>query len=173
MDAKDAKRLGTLLRQRREGRGWSIRQLEERSGVDDSSIVRLENGRQSRPSVEKLNRLADALQLPVEDLLIAARLTQPGGLPSLRPYLRAKYPELPASAEAELSRYFDRLAKRYGVSSEGPLPGEDELPAEEPTTKRKGGSHATSKPTAISGTRKTKSAAAATSPRARTPSKRT
>jgi len=172
MDPKNAKRLGRLLRQRREAQGLTTRQLEIESGVDDSSIVRLENGKQTRPSVEKLNKLAAALEVPVEDLLVTAGLTQLGGLPSFRPYLRAKYPQLPAAAEADLNRYFERLGERYGVDTRGPAPGEDEQTKDDGSPKRKGGSHATVTP--LSGTNKDKrqSSKAAASPRSDSSRKR-
>jgi transcriptional regulator with XRE-family HTH domain len=171
---RTAKQLGRRLNQRRQALGLTIRDLEALSGVDDSSIVRLENGQQSRPSVEKLDKLAKALRLPIEDLLSTAGLTTSTGLPSLRPYLRAKYGQLPAEAHAELDRYFARLGKRYGVSFDGPAPGEDEAPEGESTTKRKGGSHArtTTRTTGAKAT-KQQSAEPAARPRARTPGKRT
>jgi transcriptional regulator with XRE-family HTH domain len=163
------KQLGRLLRQRREHLGLTIRQLEELSGVDDSSIVRLENGMQSRPNIDKLDRLAKSLGLPVEDVLATAGLTRPTGLPSFRPYMRARYGQLPASAQAELERYFDQLVERYGLSTDGPAPGEDEVPGGSSTTKRKGESRATTKPTTSS---KRQSAQAAASPGARQSRKR-
>ena len=66
----------------------------------------------------------------------------PTSLPSLRPYLRSKYSELPAEAAEQLERYAERLAKRHGVDLSGPAPGEDEVPDDQPpkrTRVKKGG----------------------------------
>ena len=146
MTPDQARRLGTLLHERRSKLGLSTRQLEQASGVDDTSIIRLERGALQRPTMDKLDKLATALGLAIEDVLATAGLTRPDGLPSLRPYLRAKYPQLPRQAEAEVDRYFAGLAAKYGVSLEGPAPGEDETPErpvrKETTKKQKGGSDA-------------------------------
>ena len=45
-------------------------------------------------------------------------------LPSFRPYLRAKYHDLPPDAITELERNFADIARRYGT--DGPQDGEDE-----------------------------------------------
>ena len=135
MTPDQARRLGRLLRTRRQALQLSTRQLEQLSGVDDTSILRLERGTLQRPTMDKLDKLAAALDVPIEDLLATAGLTRPDGLPSLRPYLRAKYPGLPERAEAELDRYFAGLAAKYGVNFEGPAEGEDEVP--EPPVRRR------------------------------------
>ena len=176
MQPRTAKQLGRMLNQRRQALGLTVRDLEALSGVDDSSIVRLENGQQSRPNVEKLDKLATALRLSIEDLLSTAGLTKSTGLPSLRPYLRAKYAQLPPEAHAELNEYFNSLGKRYGVRFEGPAPGEDELPEGQTTSstnKRKGGSHATTTRKSGAKTIKQQSAEPAARPRARSPRKPT
>jgi transcriptional regulator with XRE-family HTH domain len=135
MTPENARKLGAELRKRREALGLSLRQLEELSGVDDTTIVRLEAGRSQRPATEKLQRLAVALDVPLEDLLITAGIQTDRGLPTLRPYMRTKYPQLPEEAQVDLDRYLGRLAKRYGVSLDGPAPGEDEEP--EPPKRRR------------------------------------
>lgn len=143
MTPENAQQLGDLLRQRRQALGLSLRQLEELSGVDDTSIVRLETATQQKPTVEKLQRLARALGLPVEDLLIAAGVQDGKGLPTFRPYFRTKYPQLPAQAHAELDDYMAQLAERYGIDLDGPADGEDEtaLTPKERMKMQKGGTH--------------------------------
>ncbi len=54
--------LGTMLRRARLGRGWSQRGLERRSGVDQTTISRLENGRLAYFSLVRLGRLVEALR---------------------------------------------------------------------------------------------------------------
>jgi transcriptional regulator with XRE-family HTH domain len=54
------------LREWRERRGLSLRQLAERSGVHYVTIVSIESGRMS-PTVATLEKLAEALSIPLRD----------------------------------------------------------------------------------------------------------
>lgn len=54
--------LGTVLRRTRLGLGWSQRGLERRSGVDQTTISRLENGRLVNFSLQRLASLIQALR---------------------------------------------------------------------------------------------------------------
>jgi len=73
-----------------------------------------------------LAKLARALQLSLADLYILAGYAVPQDLPSLSMYLRLKYRSMPQPAQDELAAYVRHLKERYGVSGEGPAPGEDE-----------------------------------------------
>jgi predicted ATPase/DNA-binding XRE family transcriptional regulator len=55
--------LGDLLRQHRLQAGWSQEELAERADVSVRSISDIERGRQQRPHVGTVRRLADALEL--------------------------------------------------------------------------------------------------------------
>jgi transcriptional regulator with XRE-family HTH domain len=121
-----ARRLGQLLRQHREARGLGIRGLEAASGVNVSSIVSLERGDILAPQPDTIKALAAALDMPVSDLLTVAGWLPAGELPTLKPYLRAKYRQLDETAIADLERYAEQLAKKHGHS--GPVDREDEQP---------------------------------------------
>jgi transcriptional regulator with XRE-family HTH domain len=54
--------LGGQLRRARFGMGWSQMHLEQVSGVDQTTISRLENGRLAHFSLVRLGRLALALE---------------------------------------------------------------------------------------------------------------
>ncbi len=56
-----------LLRSWRERRGWSLRELGERSGVSYVTIQRIE-ARTLDPRVTTLEKLARALGIPTRDL---------------------------------------------------------------------------------------------------------
>ena len=58
--------MGLLLRQWRDRRGLSLRQLGERSGVSYVTIQRIEADALS-PTVATLEKLADALDISVRD----------------------------------------------------------------------------------------------------------
>lgn len=104
----------------------SIRGLETASGVNVSSIVSLERGDILAPQPDTLRALAAALQMPVSDLYTVAGWLPAGELPTLRPYLRAKYRDLNERAITDLERYADKLTREHG--SDGPLDREDEAP---------------------------------------------
>ena len=126
MDKRQAKELGRKLRERRETLGMSLRQLEEKSGVFNVTIMRIERGDSTDPSAEKLARLAEALDLPLADIYAMADLAIPADLPSFKPYLRTKYRGLPAADIVAIEKYAAKLAKKHGISLDGPAPGEDE-----------------------------------------------
>lgn len=140
MDQDQAEELGQRLRQRREALELSIRQLAERTGVNHSTVVRLEQGLIDAPAPDKLSRIAEALGLNLADVFALADYVVPAELPAFTPYLRSKYRDLPAPAVEELERSFRRIAKRHGYVPDGPQPGEDEQP--ELTNRKKGGSNA-------------------------------
>jgi transcriptional regulator with XRE-family HTH domain len=121
-----ARRLGRLIRDRREWRGFGLRGLEAASGVNISTIVSLERGDILTPQPDTLKALAAALDVPVSDLFTVAGWLPAGELPTLKPYLRAKYRQLDEGAIADLERYAEQLAKRHGAI--GPIGHEDEQP---------------------------------------------
>ena len=67
-------RFGDVVRERRTQLGLSQEALAERCGVDRKSISRVETGTFS-PSLDRVWRLADGLDLPISDLF--AELGEP------------------------------------------------------------------------------------------------
>lgn len=126
VEPKQAKELGRRLRARREELGLSTRQLAEQAGMNDATVVRLEQGAFAAPRPDKLSRIAEALGLSLADVFALADYAAPSDLPAFAPYLRTKYRTLPKKAVTELERFFDELAARYGIDPAGPAPGEDE-----------------------------------------------
>lgn len=124
MDQEQGRKLGSFLRTRREALDLTTRQLAAAVGVDKAQIIRLEQGTIASPKADMLARIAEILDVPTAEVYGLAGYTTPKDLPGFRPYMRAKYGELPDDAMAEMERIFTRLAHRHGVS--GPLDGEDE-----------------------------------------------
>jgi transcriptional regulator with XRE-family HTH domain len=145
MEQEQAHELGNRLRQRREELGLSTRELAERAGTTHTTVARLEQGAFDAPAPDKLSRIADALGLGLADVYALADYSVPSELPSFRPYLRAKYRNLPTEAVEQLERSFTWLAKRHGFDPAGPGPGEDEQPEQPSTESTKGGRHASTK----------------------------
>lgn len=101
--------IGPLLRQLREAAGLTVRRLAELSGVDQANISRLETGQATKPTFESLTKLAEALDADPARFYKAAGASTKTTLPSLRPYLRAKYSHLPASSLDEVAAFFERI----------------------------------------------------------------
>jgi transcriptional regulator with XRE-family HTH domain len=141
MNPQQAKKLGRHLKKTREAIGISARELARRAEVPDSTIVRIEQGAFAEPSPEKLQRIAVVLGLNLADLYVMADYPIPE-LPTLTPYLRTKYGDLPPEAAQQIQTYADRLARKHGVDLSGPTAGEDEQPERTKTparTRKKGG----------------------------------
>lgn len=62
--------LGANISERRKKLGWTQAELAERIGVDTETVSRFERG-SNLPSIQRLEKLADALKIPLH-LLIAA-----------------------------------------------------------------------------------------------------
>ena len=69
-EARRAQRIGERVRRAREARGWSLEKLATRAGMHRPNLHRLEAGRHL-PSLETLERVADALGLGVANLVAA------------------------------------------------------------------------------------------------------
>lgn len=124
MDEDQAKELGRYLRRHREAAGLSFRQLAAAVDIDPAQLVRLERGGVAFPRADLLGRIASELRLPVADVLTLAGYPTSRQLPNLRPYMRAKYRNLPPEAVDEVEAFIEDLAKRHGGN--GPASGEDE-----------------------------------------------
>lgn len=144
MDQDKAKRLGALLYERRTALGLSIRELQARTGIDNSLILRFEQGKVGQPGPDKLARLAEALDLKLADVFAYADYVAPSQLPGFVPYLRTKFRDAPAGAVDEMQQALERIANKYGFDADGPTDGEDEAPEPTPTKtpRSKGGRHA-------------------------------
>ena len=124
MNPKEARRLAELLRDKRLDAGLAAREVARRAGVDVGTVVRIEQGQIASPRLDNLRAIGEVLGIPAADLFAATDWLPREELPTFRPYLRAKYRELPNQAVAEIEAVFDRLARDYG--SRGPVGGEDE-----------------------------------------------
>jgi hypothetical protein len=72
------------------------------------------------PSPNTLTGIAAALEVPLQDLYALAGYETPKGLPSFRPYLRARY-NLPPEAIDQLESYFNFLRAQYGIPKDRPV----------------------------------------------------
>lgn len=115
------------IRRYRTKLGMSASELSRRAGVSKATVTRLEGGQISNPQASNLVAIADVLSVTVGDLMGDSTRRTAASLPTLAPYLRTKYKDLPEDALQEIESHFNDLAARHGIApSSGPAPHEDE-----------------------------------------------
>lgn len=67
--AIDLKRLGENVRFRRQGKGWTLNDLAEKSGISKAYISDLENGAAGKPNIQYVFAIASALGVTLDELL--------------------------------------------------------------------------------------------------------
>ena len=128
--------LGAYVKDGRESRGVTHKEAAALSGLDYTYWRKLEAGRYALPSPKALEAIARVIDCPVDDLYALAGYEPSGGLPTFKPYLRAKY-HLPPEAIAQLEGYFSYLRSYYGILDDEPVfppkprPGADSSKTEE------------------------------------------
>ena len=116
--------LGAYLRDLRRARRLTLREVEERSGVSNSYLSQVENGRIAQPSPHVLQKLAAAYAVPYEHLMARAGYIRPAApapaappaaIPAARPGWAFSIPDdLSAEEEIELQSFLDYLRFRRG-----------------------------------------------------------
>jgi DNA-binding XRE family transcriptional regulator len=76
-------RLGGRVQELRSGKGWTQQDLAENAGLDRTYISGLEHGKQN-PTLGALLRLARALEVPLDRLVILGAPPAPTGRPGRR-----------------------------------------------------------------------------------------
>ncbi len=123
MKQDETQTLARLLRQARIGAGLTAREVARRAGLNVTDVTRIESGQRTRPTPETIRAIGKVLGISAADLFAAADWLPKDELPTLQPYLRAKYRDLPDEAVAEVERLINNYTERYGS---GPRGGEDE-----------------------------------------------
>src|SRR5271170_4230597 len=73
----DLKKLGATIRFLRHGKGWSLTELAEKSGVSKAYISDLENGAAGKPNIQYVFAIANALGVTLDELLDDAAPKRP------------------------------------------------------------------------------------------------
>lgn len=129
MTTDQLRQLATLLTAKREAFGLTIPEVSRLAGVNRGTLWRLELGMIASPKGENLQAIGEVLGISAGDLFATIGWMPPNDLPSIRPYLRSKYHDLPPEAVAEIEAEFDAVARKHGLSftpGSGPQAGEDE-----------------------------------------------
>lgn len=127
MQDHDIQQLADAIRERRQELGLSASEVARRADVAKGTITRLELGQIGSPRMDNLRSIADVLQIPLTNLLAESRVLRSSDLPTLQPYLRTKFKDMPEDAVREIEEHFRGVAARHGINiPTGPAPGEDE-----------------------------------------------
>jgi transcriptional regulator with XRE-family HTH domain len=70
------KTLGSILRFGRDGKGFTLREVEEATGVSNAYLSQLENDKIKKPSANVLYKLATLYGMTIEGLLQAAGIVE-------------------------------------------------------------------------------------------------
>jgi transcriptional regulator with XRE-family HTH domain len=108
MTEQNAPTLAELLKRLREAAGLSLYELDKRTGINRSTLMRIEDGTTTQPDVDTLNRLARALGVDPEDFYDALWAHTAEPLPSPATYFRRKY-ALSDEQVAELEAAVERI----------------------------------------------------------------
>ncbi|MGW0821942.1 helix-turn-helix domain-containing protein [Streptomyces sp. NPDC002845] len=114
MTDEQARGLGAYVKRLRESKGWGVRELARRSGLDAEVILRLESGHARHPRLDTLSSLASALEITLVDMLAEAGQTTACGVPCIAAHLRQCYGHLPESVVREVEERVHRAAKESG-----------------------------------------------------------
>jgi transcriptional regulator with XRE-family HTH domain len=106
--------IGTRLRKLREDRKLSQGDIEERTGLLRCYISRVENGH-TIPSIETLERIASALEIPLYQLFYEG--DEPPPLPNLSKRKTTEELVLDEEAQKEL-RFFEKVKRLLGRINE-------------------------------------------------------
>ena len=96
--AADARLVAARIRSERLKRGWDVGNLAEKAGISRTTLYHLERGTTTNPRGSTLNRIAEALDVPVEQLL-------PGSRDNSAAFSGLHHP---AAGESSSGRVFDR-----------------------------------------------------------------
>ncbi|MFH5227299.1 helix-turn-helix domain-containing protein [Antrihabitans spumae] len=126
MNEKQSQILAELLRSKRTELGLSASETARRAGIQPSTLTRLELGQIAAPTATNLRALGTVLGITSADLFATVGWMPEGELPSMTPYLRSKYRNMPPEAIAEIEQHFAKVAKDHGITVSGPAGTEDE-----------------------------------------------
>ena len=125
MTDEERRQLADAVRTARQARGLTAREVARRAGVDVGTVTLLERCKIRQPRVENVRAIAEVVGLPLADVYSMLHWLPSDELPSLRPYMRAKYRDLPEDALAEVESFVEQLSRRH--STRGPVDHEDEI----------------------------------------------
>lgn len=125
MNQNTAHQIGGYVKRLRQEQKLGVRGLASKAGLNSGELSRIENGNR-HPRPDTLKALAAALDVPLADMFATAGYTIPYDLPSMAPYLHARYGHLPEETRNAVNEYLERLIDEHGLDPDGPTELEDE-----------------------------------------------
>lgn len=102
---------GSKIKEIRQQKGFTQKQLGDMCGMADSAIRRYENGK-ANPKIETLQKIANALEVPLYDLLVSTGIENIDGMST---------PVLTINTEGfsmkEVEQAFKEVEKKYNTAS--------------------------------------------------------
>jgi transcriptional regulator with XRE-family HTH domain len=118
MNADQTVQLINVLSKKRAESGLSVAEVARRANVDVAAVWRIEQGMIASPKAESLLAIGDVLGIPAVDLFTIVGWLPGDELPTLGPYLRAKYGQLPADAVERVEKYVTAVADAHDTDVE-------------------------------------------------------
>lgn len=124
MKNKSERTFGSIIKEARADAGLSMREAAEDARISKSLLRFWELDQVEAPDLGKVLRLAATLSIEPLELCEAAGYDISGALPTVQPYFRSKYPNLPEAALRQITA----ITEKYGIDPNhtSPRPGEDE-----------------------------------------------
>jgi transcriptional regulator with XRE-family HTH domain len=126
MEHDKGKDFGEYVKRRRMERRLTLRGLAAEAGIDSGALTRLEHGKVRQPKIETLKCLSEPLDVPFSDLCAMAGYVVAYDLPSVSPYLRARYGHLSEEKLRQAEEYLRTLVDEHHLDPRGPIGLEDE-----------------------------------------------
>ncbi|SRR5260370_38654731 len=104
--------LGQYLEAARQTASLSLRQLADLAELSKSTVDRILRDEVENPSIEQLRRLATVLEVDIAEVLAFTIPASPQDLPTVAPYLRAKY-KLQGQALSKAAEQIQRIIDKY------------------------------------------------------------
>lgn len=118
----DLTRLGQTIRFHRQGKGWSLADLAEQSGLSKAYISDIENGAAGKPNVQYLFQIAEALDTTIDGLLNEAK----DASPTQQRKPKAELPAGLAELQQELDLSEDDVERLAAINFRGDRPRDKE-----------------------------------------------
>ena len=118
----DFVRLGENIRFLRQGRGWSLSDLAEKSHLSKAYISDIENGAAGKPNVQYLFQIAEALDTTIDGLLREAKIGPAAKVPRRKEDLPTGLSEL----QEELNLTDDDMERLSAINFRGDRPRDKE-----------------------------------------------
>src|SRR5690348_8727429 len=112
MTDDEREQLAETIRKARQKRGFTAREVARRAGVDVGVVTKLERCEIGQPRVENVRAIAVVLGIPLADVYAMLHWLPATELPTLRPYMRAKYTNLTEADVAEVERFISGLTQK-------------------------------------------------------------